>query len=225
MVEPKYSADIMRRLAQASIPADLQKLGALDFITLESPARGKTVPIEEIGSNLNPELARGLMTPEHGRWTSGKPQDHSAYLELDLGEPLELGALVLRNPNHPDDYARELTLQISLDGENWRDAPIWQSLPLCFGGQTLFTKPGGVNWYGFPQGLKARYLRLSPKGDGGPFWWSVESVEGFFCPKNPVLWAHPFENDHGNDIVIQNFGLCAKTGHIAKAHRKRTEHV
>ena len=180
----------MRRLAQASIPAELQKLGALDFISLDRPARGESVRIKEISSNLNPDSARGLMTPGHGRWTSGKPQDRSVYLELDLGETLEPGALVLRSPNHPGDYARELTLQTSLDRETWHDAPIWQSLPLCFGGQTLFTKPGGVNWYGFPQGLKARYLRLAPKGDGGAFWWSVESVE-VFLPKEPGSLGAP----------------------------------
>ena len=179
LVEPKYSPLILERLHDADIPASKEEFGALDLISLAAPREPEKLDIKAISSNVAPDKAAGLLRPGKERWTSGKPQGEGVYLELDLGEPAEVGGLALYCPDHPDDYPRGLKLQVSRDGLEWRDADIAQTMPLAFSGQTLLTKPGSSNRYKLNQDGAIRYLRLEAKGDGGPFWWSVQKVEVF----------------------------------------------
>ena len=188
--ETKYSPNIMARLDQADIPAHKKALGALDLISLGKPRSGKPVPIVGITSNLNPAKAKALITPGRGRWTSGKRQEPGAYLELDLGAPKDVASLVLSSPDHPNDYPRGLAAELSLDGAVWQETKIRQTMPLCYNGQVLLTKPGPINRYRIETSQKTRFIRLRARGDGAGFWWSVQKVE-VFSPKSPSTLGTP----------------------------------
>ncbi|WP_144899248.1 discoidin domain-containing protein [Luteimonas cucumeris] len=73
-----------------------------------------------------------------------------AHLTLDLGKPREFGGLVLRW--HPREYATDYLLQLSDDGEHWRQAR------MVIGGN------GGIDHLALPES-ETRYLRLR-LGDG-----------------------------------------------------------
>jgi hypothetical protein len=179
LVEPKYSAAILQSLRRSWIPAQKTALGSLDLIELAGQRSGGEVEIKGISSNVDKEAARDLLKPGGDRWASQKNQSPEAYLRLDLGSPKPVLGLELQSPGYPKDYPRTLLVEASRDGLNWRKVKAEPVLPLSFSGQVLLVEPGKINLFRLEKGLKARYLRLRVKGDGSPYWWSVEKVRLF----------------------------------------------
>ena len=103
-------------------------------VALPSGAAGKAI-------DANPETA----------WHADFGAAPAPYLTLDLGKMREFGGLKLHWK--PDEFASSYLLQLSDDGETWRDA------------RTVVGGNGGIDYLALPES-EARYLRL--RVSGGP---------------------------------------------------------
>ena len=105
------------------------------------------------------------------RWTAG-PQAPGQQLQLDLGVPRRVGAVVLWGSGNMD-FPRLLHVDVSLDGEDWNTA--WQGPTEIETLSAALRDPGVPLTVGFP-GQIARYVRLRQMGTDSTFHWSLTEV-------------------------------------------------
>lgn len=86
-------------------------------------------------------------------WHAGFASDSEPALTLDLGRKREFGGVVLRWAE--DEYASDYRLQLSDDGQRWREA------------RSVHGGDGGSDYLALPES-EARYLRLLPQNGTGP---------------------------------------------------------
>jgi hypothetical protein len=114
-------------------------------------------------------------------WVTGRPRQAGDFLQVDLGRPMALEGLVLDNPAAPNDLARSVRLELSGDGQAWREVA-WQATPegpIYFAGDRLLGAQPGRLRLGFPA-QEARHLRLSLTQGHEAFHWGVAELG--LCP-------------------------------------------
>lgn len=110
-------------------------------------------------------------------WSTGRPRRAGDFLQVDLGRPLSLDGLVLDNPAAPTDLARRLRLELSDDGQAWREVA-WREVgegPLYFAGDRLLGAQPGRLRLAFPA-QEARHLRLSLTQGHEVFAWGIAEL-------------------------------------------------
>ena len=178
VVDQRQAALTQDLLIRAGVGlASRQEAGRLTLFRFSGWQRGPEIPLGEVSSQVDPGAASALTQgrPPQGRWTSQAPQGPGIHLYVDLGLVRPLGWLELENIYSPDDYARGLKAEVSQDGQIWQEAPLTLAGPLCFAGPTVFISQATGSLYGFPSGVRARFVRLSPTRSA-PNWWSVERL-------------------------------------------------
>jgi glucosylceramidase len=95
------------------------------------------------------------------RWSTGAAQQPGQYLQVDLGQPVRGGRLVLDTGAGTGDYPRAYALTVSADGINWSSA-------------AAGTGSGQLTSIDLPQ-RSLRYVRVSLT-QADPSWWSVADV-------------------------------------------------
>jgi hypothetical protein len=96
-------------------------------------------------------------------WTSGVGQSVGMWFEIDMGKPLPIYGLDLKNESAPDDAAALMDIYISLDG-TFSDPPIAAGLFGCALTSATFQEP-----------QLARYIRLVVS-EAKASWWTIDSL-------------------------------------------------
>src|SRR5262249_40848431 len=99
------------------------------------------------------------------RWTTGTPQTHGQFFQIDLGMAQTFDRIVLDsgNSSFENDHPRGYEVYVSSDGAGWGG-------PVAIGtGQSPITE------ILFPA-RTARYIRINQTGSDSGYWWSIHEV-------------------------------------------------
>jgi hypothetical protein len=110
-------------------------------------------------------------------WSTGRPRLAGDFFRVDLGRALTLDGLVLDNPAAPTDLARKLRLELSADGQAWRETA-WEEVadgPIYFAGDRLLGAQPGRLRLSFAA-RQVRHLRLSLTGGHQVFHWGIAEL-------------------------------------------------
>lgn len=87
----------------------------------------------------------------HTQWKGGEPQPPH-HIVVDMGQEVRMLGFQYVSRNHGEGWPQEMTLETSLDGENWEGAGTYSDLPA----------EGGAEFRSYLPGFKqARYFRLT----------------------------------------------------------------
>ena len=135
---------------------------------------GAPLPIEAVRANRRQEdvgrLADGMVD---SAWGSGGDQSGNEILVIDLGSPVHVGAIVLEMGAFAFGFPRDLAIDASEDGEQWRE--LWRGRTAALTVRAALAEPGVVPLTVPLGGAVARIVRLRQLGreDGIP-WWIAE---------------------------------------------------
>ncbi len=149
------------------------------YIIFELSGRNTGIPIKPAAVSAAVDSANAAALAEDGKqvvWSSQKPQNQGASLDIDLGTVQPVEWLELHNPNYYNDFPRGLAAWASDDGQNWQKIQIRLAGPLVFSGQIPLARSGPLNVYRLGNGLEARYIRLALDTSEAKWWWSVERL-------------------------------------------------
>ena len=126
---------------RASVPANAGAKGVVALASSdETPERAAKYAVDGDGTT---------------RWSSARTDDQ--WLQLDLGKPQRIGKVRL---NWEAAYAREYKLQVSDDGQNWRDVAV------------VTDGAGGEETRAFAP-VTARYVRMLGVKRGSEYGYSL----------------------------------------------------
>lgn len=87
----------------------------------------------------------------HTQWKGGEPQPPH-HIVVDMGQEVRMLGFQYVSRDHGEGWPQEMTLETSLDGENWEGAGTYSDLPA----------EGGAEFRSYLPGFKqARYFRLT----------------------------------------------------------------
>lgn len=139
---------------------------------------GTRVPFTVAHASANPELAANVHDGNlYTRWHAGREQRRGDALTVDLGSEREVTGAELLIGGYVIDYARELAMAVSSDGESWRD--VWS------GPTAILVFSGGLDRpRDMPIGIsipstRARYIRFTQTGTELVNYWSVAELHVF----------------------------------------------
>jgi hypothetical protein len=104
---------------------------------------------------------------KNGRWGFHTSQDADPWWQVDLGEAVALGRVLVFNSCHVADRASRLRVLLSTDGASWHEAYAHDGT--VFGGQ-----PDGKPLAAALGGASARFVRIQLPG---PQWLHLDEVE------------------------------------------------
>ncbi|MEO5741236.1 MAG: discoidin domain-containing protein [Vicinamibacterales bacterium] len=140
-----------------------------------SAATGTPIPIAVIRPNVNEGAATAMTDQDRTtRWESG-PQSNRTAVEIDLGGTRTVAGIDLLLGPFVEDFPRGLLIEVSEDGESWRE--VWQggSAGLAFAG--AFESPREVPLrYRFPP-TPARMLRMKLTKNDDTYYWSIAEMK------------------------------------------------
>jgi len=119
-----------------------------------------------------PELAaRAIDGDRETRWDTGRPQQGKEWFRIDLAQPIQLAAITLDTGNMPDDYARQLEVHSSEDGNT-------------FALVAELTPQGSPTRIILEQPVATCSIRLNQTGQHPWFFWSINELKVFGTPQS-----------------------------------------
>ena len=88
------------------------------------------------------------------------------WFSFDMGKPHEISAITLHSEGSPDDYPREYSIEISDDGNAWREILAARS---GSGPATDIVLPPN----------RTRHVRIRQHGQSNSKFWSIHELEVF----------------------------------------------
>ena len=135
---------------------------------------GPPLPIAALKANVNDRLTSFAVDGDRmTRWDTG-PQRRDNELVIDLGEPHRVGAVVLSLGPSSRDFPRLLTVEVSLDGEQWEETfrgPTAQQML-----RASVRQPRDLPLDFALDGRTVRFIRLRQHQDEPVYFWSVAEL-------------------------------------------------
>lgn len=130
------------------------------------PAKSKWVVTASSSSNADPATNAydGVLT---NRWSTGKDQVGTEWLQLDFGVAVTLTKLTLVLGASDDDYPRMYATRFS-------NTPSNQTGPILVSGMGAASTDTVMV---FPAGTTGRYVLISQSGAAPALWWSVAEIQ------------------------------------------------
>jgi hypothetical protein len=137
---------------------------------------GPPLPIAALKANVNDRLTHFAVDGDRmTRWDTGLPQSRGNELVIDLGEPHRVGAVVLSLGVFSRDFPRFLTVEVSLDGEQWEETFRGPTLRQIF--RASVRQPRDVPLDFALDGRTVRFIRLRQHQDDPAYLWSVAELQ------------------------------------------------
>lgn len=140
--------------------------------------QGTPLPFTITHASVNPDLADNVHDGNlYTRWHAGREQRRGDSLSVDLGAEHEITGAELLIGGYVIDYARELAVAVSPDGEVWQE--VWK------GPTAILVFSGGLDRpRDMPIGIsipptRARYIRFTQMGAELVNYWSVAELHVF----------------------------------------------
>ena len=149
--------------------------------TPEVPAGGRVLEIAgATASRGASDVGSAFDGRDDTRWTTYGAQREGDWLALDLGVPQPLRGIELRSGEHLFDAPRAWAVEVSADGETWRE--ITRSPTPGLHSDQLFA-PGRFVWrVVWTEGVTARHVRVRLLGGSSRVWWSVTEAVVYGAP-------------------------------------------
>lgn len=102
------------------------------------------------------------------RYTTGKPQVPGMWFQIELPQEASLVGVQLDSAKSANDYPRGYTLELSTDGQTWKQVSAGKGIP-------------GVTDIKFPA-TKAKFVKITQTGSVAGLFWSIHELEIFAAP-------------------------------------------
>ena len=141
---------------------------------------GKVLPVVGLTANVNPDAVWNAIDGDlKSRWESG-PQRNGHYLVADLGARQMIGAIQLALGPFVADYPRDLQIEVSNDGIDWRLG--WSGPTAARAIAAAIRNPISVEVDIPCDRCHGRFVRLSQRGHHAVYYWSIAELR--------ILGAH-----------------------------------
>lgn len=185
MVDHELDADGTWRRFAAALPTARPVYSDAAQTSVLVPRRERTaapagslLPFTVSAASVNTEIAATVNDDNlYSRWHAGREQRRGDSITVDVGTVREITGAEIQIGGYVTDYARELVIAASDDGERWTD--VWS------GPTGLLTFSGGLDR---PRDMpatiripptRARYVRLTQTGAELVNYWSVAELRIF----------------------------------------------
>ncbi|MEZ5326070.1 MAG: discoidin domain-containing protein [Verrucomicrobiales bacterium] len=101
------------------------------------------------------------------RWDTGAVQQPGMWFAFDMGDPREVTSITLHCESSPDDYPRSYAVEVSDDGEHWKEIVA----------NTQNSKEPATDILLPP--TKTRHVRINQNGKADGKFWSIHQLEVF----------------------------------------------
>ncbi len=107
-------------------------------------------------------------------WVTPAEQSGGETVDLDLGAVTEVGHVTLRQGPYPFAYPRDLSVELSLDGQTWREA--WRGRPAAAAMAGALADPASAPVVLTFAPAPARFVRLTQRGRAA-HPWAIAEIE------------------------------------------------
>jgi mono/diheme cytochrome c family protein len=111
------------------------------------------------------------------RYTTGTFQKPGMWFQIELPQETQLAGLQFDSVKSPNDYPRGYKLEISSDGEKWKEIATGKGIP-------------GVTDIQFPP-AKAKFVRITQTGTAAGNYWSIHEMQVFAANDTVVAALAP----------------------------------
>lgn len=108
------------------------------------------------------------------RWDTGHAQRPGDSLTVDLGQAREVTSAELQIGGFVTDFPRQLRIETSLDGQDWREAWTGAGALVAFAGALEDPRAVPLRFRFEPR--SARYLRFTQTGMDETYYWSISEL-------------------------------------------------
>jgi len=111
------------------------------------------------------DVAAAIDGKAETRYTTGKSQEPGMWFQIELPQETSLVGVQLDSVKSANDYPRGYKLELSTDGQAWKQVAAGKGIP-------------GVTDIQFPA-AKAKFVRITQTGAVGGLFWSIHEVQVF----------------------------------------------
>lgn len=136
---------------------------------------GRPVPIAAIEASLYQDRVGFMQDGDLvSRWDTGGPQDPTNVVTIDVGEVRRLRGVELQIGGYVADFPRELSIEVSRDGDAWE--PAWSGPTAMLAFVAALESPRTVPLR-LPLQHEGRFIRLRQTGQHPVFYWTIAELQ------------------------------------------------
>lgn len=144
-------------------------------VSPEEGCEGRPLPVRRLGASPSPEEADNALDGDPDtRWQTARPQEPGDEITVDLGAVRVVAGIELALGPHYGDFPRELSVEASLEGREWRT--LWQGSTSARAFRASLDAPRRMPLRVCFPPARARHLRLRQLGSDPEFPWTVAEL-------------------------------------------------